>query len=144
MKLPKLPPKVALPLGILLVGVTGTQYLVRQLAREVPEFASLLADVEVGTTVGQGGSGERIYTTIGVSRYFTPELRLRYSQVVGVKEGTTTDELNLWDISAEYRIGRIFYLTGEIIERRTNSSLGRGTAQHEVEYNLDVRARYEY
>ena len=126
------------------MGVTGTQYLVRQLAREVPEFSNLLADVEVGTTVGQGSTGERIYTTIGVSRYFTPELRLRYSQVVGAGGRGASDELNLRDVSAEYRIGRIFFLTGEIIERRTNSALGNGTAQHEMEYNFDVRARYEY
>jgi hypothetical protein len=50
----------------------------------------------------------------------------------------------LWDLSAEYRLGRLFYLTGERIERRVTSSLGTGTPEHEVEYNLDVRARLEY
>jgi autotransporter translocation and assembly factor TamB len=125
----------------ILVGVTGTQYLVRQLAREFPEISSLLGDIEVGTTVGEG---ERIYTTVGVSRYFTPDLLLRYSQVVGGSGGSSVGELNLWDLSAEYRLGRLFYLTGERIERRVTSSLGTGTPEHEVEYNLDVRARLEY
>jgi hypothetical protein len=130
----------------LLVGVTGTQYLVRQLSREFPEISPLLADIEVGTTVGKGSTGERIYTTVGLSRYFTPDLLLRYSQVVGGggSGGVATDELNLWDVSAEYRIGRLFFLTGEIIERRVTSSLGSGTPEHEVQYNLDVRARFEY
>jgi autotransporter translocation and assembly factor TamB len=130
----------------LLVGVTGTQYLVRQLARQFPEISPLLADIEVGTTVGKGSTGERIYTTLGVSRYFTPDLLLRYSQVVGGsgRDGTAIDELNLWDVSAEYRIGRLFFLTGEVIERRVTSSLGSGTPEHEVQYNLDVRARLEY
>jgi hypothetical protein len=128
----------------LLVGVTGTQYLVRQLAREVPELSVLLADIDVGTTVGGGSSGERIYTTVGLSRYFTPDLLLRYSQVVGGSGGTTADELNLWEVSAEYRIGRLFYLTGERVDRRVTSSLGSGTPEHEVQYNLDVRARLEY
>jgi hypothetical protein len=126
------------------VGVTGTQYLVRQLAREVPELSVLLADIDVGTTVGGGSSGERIYTTVGLSRYFTPDLLLRYSQVVGGSGGTTADELNLWEVSAEYRIGRLFYLTGERVDRRVTSSLGSGTPEHEVQYNLDVRARLEY
>ncbi len=128
-----------------LVGVTGTQYLMRQLSREFPEISSFLTSVQLGTTAATGGGGaERLYTTVGVNSYVTPELRLGYSQVLGGSGEVVQGELMLWDISAEYRIGRLLYLTGEVVERRVGSSLGSGTFQNQVEYNLDVRARLDY
>lgn len=130
----------------ILVGVTGGQYLMRQLAREFPEIESLVSGVELGTTTptGSEAGAQRVYTTVGVNSYVTPELRLGYSQVLGGRGEAVQGELKLWGVSAEYRIGRLLYLTGEVIERRVGSSLGSGTFQNQVEYNLDVRARIDY
>lgn len=129
-----------------LVGVTGTQYLMRQLAREFPEVSSLFTSVELGTTAATGSElgAKQVYTTFGLNSYVTPELRLGYSQVLGGGSQAAQGELKLWDFSAEYRIGRLFYLTGEVIERRVGSSLSSGTFQNQLEYNLDVRARIDY
>ena len=127
----------------IVAGATGGQYLLRQLAQQFPEVSPLLGDVEVGTQVVQTDRGGLIVPTIGIGRYVTPDVRVRYSQALGTPS-TATSGVNVRDLGAEYRISRIFFLTGEILERRTGSSLTPTVSQSELEYNLDLRARYEY
>jgi hypothetical protein len=127
--------------GASAIGQAGAQYLIRQLARGIPE----LADFEVGskvddqnnaTTAGTGSS--RLYTTVGVSRYFTRDLLLRYSQVVG--DVAEAQRVDYQDLAAEYRINRLLFLSGQVTRRKGVLV----TSQDQTLYNLDVRARYEY
>lgn len=127
----------------LAVGTTGGQYLVRQLAREIPEASDLLSGLEVGTTVVESGQTGRVVPKLGFGYYLSRDVRVRYSQVVG-GYGTTGQSVDIRDLGAEYRINKIFFLTGEVVERRNGSLLAPGTPQSEVEYNVDLRARYEY
>ena len=46
--------------------------------------------------------------------------------------------------SAEEALRNVRSVLAEIVERRTTGGLGSGAAENEVQYNLDVRARYEY
>jgi hypothetical protein len=129
-------------------GVTatalGSQYLLRQFSQQFPEITPILGDVTYGTQIVETGDGGRkqVVPTIGIRRDFSPALSLNYSQIVGAP---TTSSINLQvrDFGAEYRINRIFYLTGEILERRPGTSAS-SAAQSQFEYNLDLRARHEY
>ncbi len=127
------------------IGQVGVGYLARQLARQVPELEQYLGVVELGTTQDQnnvtttGGFASKAYYTVGVSRYFTRDLLLRYSQVVG--DLTDAQSVDFQDLDAEYRISRLLYLNGQVKRRRGFLV----TAQEQsVYYNLEVRARYEY
>jgi hypothetical protein len=131
--------------GALAASAGGT-YLLRELNRQIPELTPLLADLELTQQSVGGSSGSNVLVpTVGVKRYLTPELRLGYSQIVGTAPSGATN-LQVRDLGAEYRISRIFYLTGEILERRSggSSSVTTSSSQSSLEYNLDVRARHEY
>jgi translocation and assembly module TamB len=127
----------------IVAGATGGQYLLRQMAQQFPEISPILGDLEVGTQVVEVDGRGKPVPQIGINRYFTPEFRVRYSQVLGSPSSGAIG-LNVRDLGAEYRISRIFFLTGEILERRTGSSSTPTVSQSELEYNLDLRARYEY
>jgi len=125
----------------------GTQYLARQLARQFPELEQHFGYIEVGQAVDQLGSSSQTttgtqtaksYTTVGVSRYFTNDLLLRYSQVVQGVDETNVQSVDYLDISAEYRLSRLLFLRGQVTRRK---GLQVTTSD---QYNLDVRARYEY
>jgi hypothetical protein len=123
----------------------GGQYLLRQLSREVPELTPLLGDVEIGTqVVGQGSTTRpEVLTTVSTRRDFSSVFSLNYSQILGSPTQNYYD-LQVRDFGAEYKINRIFYLTGEILERRPGSSGTTTNSQSQYEYNLDLRARHEY
>jgi hypothetical protein len=123
------------------LGTVGAQYLVRQLARQFPELEEHFGYIEVGTMVDQTTTattdGLQAFHTVGVSRYFTRDLLLRYSQVVG--DVTDAHMVDYQDLAAEYRINRLLFLTGQVTRRR-----GSLVPSDQTLYNLDVRARYEY
>ena len=51
-----------------------------------PELSQYVGVIDVGTTNDAGtttSSTTKTYTNVGVSRYFTRDLMLRYSQLVG-------------------------------------------------------------
>jgi len=130
----------------LLVGTMGGQYLVRQLARQFPEAASVLDEVEVGTALVEDEAGGHLVPRVGVSRYLTGDLRLRYSQLLGeAGTGATSGySVDFRDVGAEYRVSRIFFLTGQVVERRKGSALTPGASQSELQYNVDVSARHQW
>lgn len=68
------------------------------------------------------------YGVLSVSKWVTPDVSVRYSQGLA---GTQQQ-----DLSMEYRLGRLLFLRGEIIRRRTISI--------EEEYNIDLRFWHEY
>lgn len=124
------------------IGALGVGYLMRQLTREIPELSQYVGDIEVGSTVAEGTTGgttsSQTYTTVGVSRYFTRDLLVRYSQVVG--DVSQAASVNYQDVTAEYRLNRLFYVSGQVTRRRGVLITGGD----ETRYDLDLRARFEY
>jgi len=123
----------------------GSQYLLRQLSQQFPEITPIIGDVTLGNQIVETGEGGRkeVVPTVAIRRDITGGLSLNYSQIVGAPT-TSTVNLQVRDFGAEYRINRIFYLTGEILERRPGTSSATSSGQSQFEYNLDLRARHEY
>ncbi|MGH7726272.1 MAG: translocation/assembly module TamB domain-containing protein [Candidatus Eiseniibacteriota bacterium] len=124
------------------IGALGASYLARQITRQIPELSEYVGDIEIGQTVAEGvtggGQSSQTYTTVGVSRYFTRDLLVRYSQVVGdVSQAASVD---YQDVIAEYRLNQLFYLSGQVTRRRGILV----TSEDETRYNIDIRARHEY
>ena len=120
----------------------GTQYIASHLLRQLPELEQHLGYIEVGSEVDQTKpsdvSTKTSYTTVGLSRYFTQDLLLRYSQVVG--DVSKAQSVDYQDISAEYRLNRLLFLSGQVTRQRGSSLVNN----EQTLYNVDVRARYEY
>jgi transcriptional regulator with XRE-family HTH domain len=120
----------------------GSQFLARQLTREFPELTQTIGDIELGQRVTEGSAteeqGSQTFTTVGLTRYFTRDLLVRYSQVVGDVSQTTA--VDYQDLTAEYRLNRLLFLSGQVTRRRGVLI----TSQDQTIYNLDVRARHEY
>jgi translocation-and-assembly-module (TAM) inner membrane subunit TamB-like protein len=127
-----------------IAGAYGGTYLLRQLSTEFPELKPFVGDVEFGTQVVRGsGTSSEIVPTAGFRRDFSSVFSLNYSQILGMPTQNYYD-LQVRDFGAEYKINRIFYLTGEILERRPGSTGTTTNSQSQYEYNLDLRARHEY
>lgn len=120
----------------------GSQYLVRQILKEVPGMSDF-GDIEVGQRVSEESLASEIeaqaYTTVGLTRYFTRDLLVRYSQVVG--DVSQSSAVDYQDLSAEYRLNRLLILSGQVTRRR---GVLITSSQDRTIYNLDVRARHEY
>ena len=68
--------------------------------------------------------------------------RLRLGESgAGVTGGYTVD---FRDVGAEYRISKVFFLTGQVVERRKGSAVTPGASQSEMQYNVDLSARHEW
>lgn len=121
----------------------GSQYLVRQLLKEVPGLSDF-GDIEVGSRVSDASLSSEIetqaYTMVGLTRYFTRDLLVRYSQVVG-DVSQSSSAVDYQDLSAEYRLNRLLILSGQVTRRR---GVLITSSQERTIYNLDVRARHEY
>jgi autotransporter translocation and assembly factor TamB len=135
--------------GAAAVGNIGAQYLMnallRQELREVTdvvgdvEFTQSLADEYVSGDPTHGTTTTKSYAKVGVSRYFTRDLLVRYSQVVGdVTQATSVD---YQDLTAEYRLNRLLFLSGQVTRRR---GVLITTTQEQTIYRFDVHARHEY
>jgi len=138
------------------IGQAAGAYLLNQLLRD-PGVASVLGGFEVATTgeaqlepgqtnlvvPGSGETSAKAYTKVGMSRYLTRDLLVRYSQIVGDVSGNAAPQrVDYQDLAAEYRLSRLLFLQGQVTRRRgiaVTSQDETGTV-----YNLDLRARYEY
>ncbi len=118
----------------------GGNYVARQLSKEVPEIERYFGTIDVSERYSEGKDdyASQAFTTVGVTRYFTSDLLVRYSQVVG--DVSQTDAVDYQDLTAEYRLNRLLFLSGQVKRRRGVLI----TSQDETIYNLDVRARHEY
>ena len=118
----------------------GGNYVARQLSKEVPEIERYFGTIDVSERYSEGKDdyASQAFTTVGVTRYFTSDLLVRYSQVVG--DVSQTDAVDYQDLTAEYRLNRLLFLSGQVTRRRGVLI----TSQDETIYNLDVRARHEY
>ena len=114
--------------------------LARQLWKDVPEVEKYLGTIDVGQRYSEGKDdyASEAFTTVGITRYFTNDLLVRYSQVVG--DVSQTDAVDYQDLTAEYRLNRLLFLSGQVTRRRGVLI----TSQDQTIYNLDVRARHEY
>jgi hypothetical protein len=84
----------------------------------------------------------QVLTTVGTRRDFSSVFSLNYSQIIGTPAPSQYD-VQVRDFGAEYKINKIFYLTGEILQRRPGTA-GTTVTNSQFEYNLDLRARHEY
>ncbi|HEY7728085.1 MAG TPA: translocation/assembly module TamB domain-containing protein, partial [Candidatus Eisenbacteria bacterium] len=107
-------------------------YLFRNVERWLGDVGIIdTIDLKSGeVTTRTAGVGAPAISSVGVGKYVTPELYLRYSRdFSGSAERT---------ISAEYRVTRYLLLKGEQVKGRLQENPA-GT-----EYNLDLKLRIEY
>jgi hypothetical protein len=124
-----------------------TQQLNRQLSAEMSRaFKGYISEWEVAREQGGllRGEGDLI---LGVGTQVTPNLLLRYRQVVpGLSRGATGAGLSgspfERDVEAEYRINRFFYVSTEVAQRRLLT--GNPSATGGADFNVNLKARWEY
>ncbi len=119
--------------GVQLRSLPIRDYLFRNAERWISGSGFLdTIDLRSGSQSGSrtSTSGAIDLGTVGVGKYVTPDLFLKYSRDFS---GQSADA-----ISAEYRVTRHLLLRGQRIERP------QGTATSDQEYNLDLKIRVEY
>ena len=124
------------------IQTAAVGYLARQVASQIPELSQYVGVIDVGTTVDAtlpGASTTKTYTNVGVSRYFTRDLLLRYSQVVG--DVTEAQRVDYQDLEAEYRISRLLFVSGEVTRQKGQLVT---SSQEQTLYKMNLRARHEY
>jgi autotransporter translocation and assembly factor TamB len=72
-------------------------------------------------------------TTVGVGKYVTPDVFVKYAQGLNA----STDR----ELSVEWRLNKVLLLTGETRHRLPTSP---GTTAVESESNIDLKARWEF
>lgn len=125
-----------------------TQAINRQLDSEMSRvFQGYVEQWEVRRESGGlvGGEGSVL---VGASVPVTRALRLRYQQrIPGLDRplgSTTLNDLGVErDIEAEFRLNRFFVVTSEVTQRRTLSS-GVTTVSGTPDFNVNLKARWEY
>ncbi len=123
-----------------------TRNLNRQLSDDLSRvFQGYLRDWELARESGGLFQGEGD-VVLGVTSQLTRKIDLRYRQRL---PGSARPTANLTttpferDVAAEFRINRFFYITSELIQRRTLTSTS-GAAPTAPEFNLNLKARWEY
>ncbi|MBI4365138.1 MAG: translocation/assembly module TamB domain-containing protein [Candidatus Latescibacteria bacterium] len=106
-------------------------YLFRNAERWLADVGFIdTIDLKSGTAAGTApGAVATAIGLVGVGKYVTPGLYLRYSRDFS---GTAAQKL-----SAEYRVTRYLLLRGEQIQQPTKDQAG-------PQYNLDLKVRLEY
>ena len=123
-----------------------TRNLNRQLSADLSRvFQGYLSDVEVAREGGGLVTGEGPLL-VGVRTQFTPQLGVVYRQALPGSDRPVTDLTKTpleRDVAAELRINRFFYFTSELTQRRNlTSTTGTGTTA--PEFNVNLKARWEY
>jgi hypothetical protein len=116
--------------GGIMPSVTGSvgNYFLKQVERTLARDLRWVDSIEFGS--GEEGSGSFSELRLGLGKYITPELYLRYSQGL-----TKTSER---DVAVEYRLSELLFLRGEVVRR------DRLRGAERDEYNLDLKLKYEY
>ena len=146
------------PQGELRGGVAATNYLdnyfTRQLNAQLSAnmsefFRGAISEWEVQRDRGDvfTGEGELI---VGVGSQVTDRLALRYRQVVPGRgrqplSPVAPDPAELFEqnVEAEYRINRFIYVTSGVSSRRRTGYYS-STTQPNTDYNVNLKARWEY
>lgn len=112
-------------------------YLFRNAERMLSDVGFIdTIDLQSGTASGKNPSGQTI-GAIGVGRYVTPELYVKYSRNFS---GTAEQAQSF---SAEYRMTRHLLLRGEQVRPGPGSMLSL-EQRNKQQYNLDLKVRLEY
>jgi autotransporter translocation and assembly factor TamB len=126
-----------------------TRQLNAQLSAGLSEFfKGAITDWELQRDQGGLLSGQGAYV-LGVGSQVTDKLALRYRQRLLPGTGTTDnttlrlDPTDLFEqnVEAEYRINRFIFVTSGVSRRRNTPGT---TAQPNTDYNLNLKARWEY
>ena len=128
-------------------------YITRQLNAQLSEglsefFRGAITEWELRRDRGGLLQGEGEYV-FGVGSQVTDRLVVRYQQRLpglgGGKSVTSArlDPADLFEqnVEAEYRVNRFIYLTSGVARRR---GLPTGAAQQNTDYNVNLKARWEY
>jgi translocation-and-assembly-module (TAM) inner membrane subunit TamB-like protein len=125
-----------------------TRNLNRQLSDELSNvFQGYLNDWTLERESGglfQGVGDYVIGTNVPLSR----DINVRVRQRLGLREPGTTSTTTTTnpferDVEAEYRISRFFFITSQLTQRRPLSTTS-GTATTPPEFNVNLKARWEY
>ena len=134
--------------GVNLADNWVTRNLNRQLSSDLSRlFQGYLRDWEVTRESGGliQGPGD-VY--VGVGTDLSRNVSVRYRQRVPgfARPVTTTTTANPFerDVEAEYRINRFFYFTTELTQRRTLTTSTTATTTTTPEFNVNLKARWEY
>lgn len=140
--------------GAMALGDPLDNYLTRAINRTLSEemsraFRGYVSEWQLERERGGllGGTGDII---MRVRSQITPSLQVGYGQRVGSLGLATTSatagaaELNPFerDVQAEYRINRFFFVTTELIQRRSLG--GQSATTSGAEFNVNLKARWEY
>ncbi len=114
-------------------------YLFRNAERWLTDVGFIdTIDLKSGTATGNNPAATTI-GLVGVGKYVTPELYVKYSRNFS---GGTVDQIQ--SLSAEYRVTRHLLLRGEQVRPGQGTLLPGTTQQLKQEYNLDLKVRLEY
>jgi hypothetical protein len=124
-----------------------TRSLNRQLSADLSRvFQGYLNDWAIERESGGifGGEGD-IY--VSTTAPLSSNVNVRYRQRVGgftrgTPTASTTNPLER-DVAAEFRINRFFYISSELAQRRTATTT-TGTSGTTPEFNVNLKARWEY
>ncbi len=125
-----------------------TRALNRQLSGELSQlFRGWIDEWELSSDRGGILGGGELYA--GVGTQVTPNLRVRYTQQVpGFSRQTGSASLGsdpfFRDVEAEYRLSRFLYFTTEVVERTPSQLATSSTKRQSREYNVSLKARWEY
>ncbi|MGH7731680.1 MAG: translocation/assembly module TamB domain-containing protein, partial [Candidatus Eiseniibacteriota bacterium] len=138
--------RTGLDVGASLADDWVTRHLNRQLSEEASRILQGFVDEvelmreEGGLLLGKGAP------VVGVSVPIAPRLDVRYRQRVGGFErpgaSVTTSPFER-DVEAEYRINRFFYVSSKLTQRRAQTGT-TGTSPTAPEFNVNLKARWEY
>jgi len=85
---------------------------------------------------------------LGVGTQLTPNISLRYRQRLPgfTRQGPITDPGDSFerDVEAEYRLSRFIYLTTELTQRRSLGGTTTTTTSNWPDFNVNLKARWEY
>jgi hypothetical protein len=95
-----------------------------------------------GLLMGEGD------VVLGVGTQLTPNISLRYRQRLPgfTRQGPTTDPGDAFerDVEAEYRLSRFIYVTTELTQRRSLGGTTTTTTSNWPDFNVNLKARWEY
>ncbi|MDI6808003.1 MAG: translocation/assembly module TamB domain-containing protein [Candidatus Eisenbacteria bacterium] len=104
-------------------------YLLKKLERQITGKVEWVDVLEFSSS-GARGFPSAGGMQVGVGKYLTPELYMKYSQGLAV--------LSQQDVLLEYRVSNLVFLNGRVAKKRVLKG------SEEYEYNLDLRFKVEY
>jgi hypothetical protein len=127
-----------------------TRQLTNQLSRDLSKYLNnaitqWTVEREQGALFGASGAGD-VY--VGVSGDVNARTSWTYRQrLPGLDRGTAAaGSANLFerDVEVEYRINRFIYLTTELTQRRSSLVQAPASTNGPAEFNVSLKARWEY